>query len=118
MTEEMTKYITEDVIHYIIMEAYPDYKRPHILHKFGKIEKNKFDDFLLNELVEFVYDRIDIANLENIQDIENFWLHFYDDEYMDNSPWDAVILENGEWKNKCPSNKKLLEALIKARDET
>lgn len=69
--------MSKELIPYVILEAHPDWKRPYVLPEFGMIQEDKLTDFLLEKLVEFVYDRIDIENLNNIDDITNFWEHYY-----------------------------------------
>ena len=94
----MSEEIQEEMIPYVICEANPDYKRPSIDHLYGKIEKNKLDSFLVDKLVKFVYERIDLDKLNSIKDIKQFWDDFYIDSYMCNSPWSAMAVINGGWK--------------------
>lgn len=108
--------MTEEMIPYIIIEAHPDNKKPHLSHDFGTIEKSKLDNLLLEKLVEFVLPRIDIENLESKIDVELFWLHFYDECYIDNSPWSAIIFMDGKWIYKSPSDEKLFNSLIKEKN--
>jgi hypothetical protein len=107
--------MSKELIPYVIMEAHPDYKCPYILPEFGMIPEDKLKDHLLEKLVEFVYDRINIENLNSVDDIENFWENYYNDCYMDNVPWDARAIINGIWENVSPSNEVLLDALIKEK---
>ncbi len=109
--------MSKELIPYVIISAHPDYKRPYILPQFGMISEDKLKDYLLEQLVEFVYERIDIENLKNVDDIDNFWKHFYDDCYMDNSPWEATAIIDGIWENVSPSNEELFNALIKEKDK-
>ena len=104
-------------IPYIISSAHPDYKRPHIYNEIGTIENDKIDEFLLEKLVDFVYERINLDNLKNVKDIKDFWENFYSDCYMDNSPWTACVFIDGKWNWKSPSDKELLKALIRERDK-
>ena len=109
--------MSTELIPYVILEAHPDWKRPYVLPEFGMIQEEKLKDFLLEKLVEFVYDRIDIENLNNVDDINNFWEHYYDDSYMNNSPWEATAIIDGIWDNVNPSNEDLFNALIKEKNK-
>jgi len=99
----------------VIMEAHPDLKRPYILPFFGMIQENKLKEFLLEKLVEYVNNKIDITIINSIEDIEYFWDNIYSDCYMDNSPWEATAIVNGVWENVNPSNIDLFNALIKEK---
>ena len=48
-------------------------------------------EYLVNEIVEFILDRADINTIE---DIENFWDHYFDEHYMSNSVWEAKAVIN------------------------
>ena len=109
--------MSTELIPYVILEAHPDWKRPYILPEFGMIQEEKLKDFLLEKLVEFVYDRIDIENLNSVDDIDKFWQHFYADCYMDNSPWEATAILDGIWENVSPSNEDVFNALIKEKNK-
>ena len=104
--------MSKELIPYVILSAHPDYKRPYILPQFGMISEDKLKDYLLEQLVEFVYDRIDIETLNSVDDIQNFWQHFYDDCYMGNRPWEATAIIDGIWDNVNPSDEELYNALI------
>jgi hypothetical protein len=109
--------MSKELIPYVILEAHPDWKRPYVLPEFGMIQEDKLKEHLLEKLVEFVYDRIDIENLNNIHDITNFWEHYYDDYYMDNSPWEATAIIDGIWDNVTPSYEDQFNALIKEKNK-
>jgi hypothetical protein len=109
--------MSKELIPYVIMESYPDYKRPHILPIFGMSPQDKLDDVLLKKLVDFVYDRIDIENLNSVEDIEYFWENYYNECYMDNTPWEATAIIDGVWENVNPSNESLFKALIKEKNK-
>lgn len=109
--------MSKELIPYVILEAHPDWKRPYVLPEFGMISEYKLKNYLLEKLVEFVYDRINIENLKSVDDIDNFWQHFYDDCYMDNSPWEAIAIIDGIWENVSPSNEEVYNALIKEKNK-
>lgn len=111
----MFNEVKKDLIPFVILEAHPDYKRPYVLPIFGMIEEDKLKDTILEKLVDFVYDRIDIDNLKNVTDVEKFWEDFYSDSYMDNTPWKATAILNGVWEYVSPNNEELFNALIKER---
>ena len=100
------------MIPYVICEAKPDYKRPSIDHMYGIVEKSKLHSLLLEKLVEFVYDRIDLDKLNSIKDIEKFWYNFYTDSFMGNTPWSAAAVIDGEWEFVSPTDEELFEALM------
>jgi len=98
-------------IPYVISEAHPDYKRPFLLQDFGTIVENLLDTFFVEKAAEFIYDRTGDNDIETVDDIKNFWKNYFDEYYMDNSPWDAVIFINGKWKYVAPSNIEVFECL-------
>ncbi len=98
-------------IPYVISEAHPDYKRPYLLQDFGTVDENLIDTFFVEKAAEFIYDRTNNDDIESVDDITTFWDNYFDEYYMDNSPWDAVIFINGEWKNAAPSNIEVFECL-------
>jgi hypothetical protein len=106
----------ENMIPYMIMEAHPDNKMPYISHIHGIIEETKLNIFILEKQVEFIYNRINIEEINSIKDVEYFWSSFYDDCYMDNPPWEAFAVINCEWKYISYSNIELFEALISIKD--
>lgn len=108
--------LTKD-IPYVILEAYPDYKRPYVLPRFGFAKKNEVQSVILKELVEFVYDRIDIKCVKSEEDIQTFWDNYYSNSYMDMRPWEATAFINDTWCNISPSNEELLQELIMLKDK-
>lgn len=102
-------------IPYVISEAHPDYKRPCLAQHFGTIEEQLIGTFFVEKAAEFIYERTDMDDHQTVDDIVNFWDNYFDECYMDNSPWDARIFINGEWKNVCPSNIEIFECLNRMR---
>ncbi len=102
-------------IPYVISEAYPDYKRPCLEQHFGTIDEQLIDTFFVEKAAEFIYERTDMDDHQTVDDIVKFWDNYFDEYYMDNSPWDARIFINGEWKNICPSNVEIFECLNRIR---
>lgn len=95
-----TLSIKEEVIPYIIAWAYPDYKRPSIIHNYGMIEQNKLKEFIINDILSFLDGRIDyIDTMDDLRDYLSY--RFYEDYdlYMDNPPWEGSIVINGQWLN-------------------
>ena len=107
----------KELIPFVILESHPDYKRPYVIPFYGMIEESKLKDTLLEKLVDFVYDRIDMDNLSGVEDVDKFWREFYSDCYMDNPPWEATAIINGEWKDVQPSNDELFVSLIKEKNK-
>lgn len=104
-------------IPYVISEAHPDYKRPYLLQDFGTVDENLIGTFFVEKAAEFIYDRTGDDDIETVDDVTSFWENYYDEYYMDNSPWDAIIFINGEWKNVCPSNIEIFECLKRIKIE-
>jgi hypothetical protein len=102
-------------IPYVISEAYPDYKRPCLEQHFGTIDEQLVDTFFVEKAAEFIYERTDMDDHQTVDDITSFWNNYFDECYMDNSPWDARIFINGEWENVCPSNVEIFECLNRMR---
>lgn len=102
-------------IPYVISEANPDYKRPYLHQQFGTIDEQLIDTFFVEKVAEFICDRTDSDNITCIDDIIEFWENYYTEYYMDNSPWDAIIFINDEWKSACPSNFEIFECLNRMR---
>jgi hypothetical protein len=102
-------------IPYVISEAHPDYKRPWLDQQFGTIDENLIDTFFVEKASEFIYDRTNNDAIESVDDIKSFWDNFFDECYMDNSPWDATVFINGEWQNVSPSNVEIFECLNRIR---
>jgi hypothetical protein len=102
-------------IPYVISEAYPDYKRPYLEQHFGTIDEQLIGTFFVEKAAEFIYERTDMDDHQTVDDIVNFWENYFDECYMDNSPWDARIFINGEWENVCPSNVEIFECLNRMR---
>lgn len=97
------------MIPYVISEAHPDYKRPLLYQDFGVVKEEEIQTYFLDKICHFVLDRICIGFLECQDDIERFFESYYDEYYMDNSPWEAVVFINGVWKCETPSNEKIWE---------
>ena len=104
-------------IPYVISEAHPDYKRPYLNQDFGIIDAKMIDTFFVEKVSEFIYDRCDIDTIKSVDDIEIFWNNYFDEYYMGNSPWDAVIFIEGEWKNVMPTNVQIFECLNRIKNE-
>jgi hypothetical protein len=100
---------------YVISEAYPDYKRPSLEQHFGTIDEQLIGTFFVEKAAEFIYERTDMDDHQTVDDIVNFWENYFDEYYMDNSPWDARIFINGKWENVCPSNLEIFECLNRMR---
>jgi len=107
------------MIPYVISEAHPDYKRPSLDQDFGLVKEEEMDTYFLQKICDFILERIDINDLKCEYDIENFFENFYDEYFMSNSPWEAVIFRNGEWENMTPSFDKIWEhiKLLKLDEE-
>jgi len=97
------------MIPYVISEAHPDYKRPHMLQDFGVVIEEEIQLYFLDKVCEFILERTNIDTLKCCQSIENFFYNYYDENYMDNVPWQAMIFRNGEWENMTPSIESIWE---------
>lgn len=107
------------MIPYVISEACPDYKRPWLSQDFGVVKEEEIQSYFLDKICNFILDRICIDSLECEDDIVSFFESYYDEYYMGNSPWDAMVFINGEWENITPSNEKIWEhiQLIKLQEQ-
>lgn len=104
-------------IPYVISEANPDYKRPYLYQDFGIIDENLIDTFFVEKVTEFIYDRCSIDDIKSVDDITQFWNTYFDEYYMDNSPWDAVVFINGEWKNVMPTDIQIFECFQRIKTD-
>jgi hypothetical protein len=104
-----------DKIPFIISTAYPDYRRACLLQDFGTCYRNEIPDYFINTAAEFIFERIDYEDLNEANDIKNFWNSYYDDYYMDNVPWEANIFIDGKWLNIIPSDEEIFERIKKLK---
>jgi len=107
------------MIPYVISEAYPDHKRPSLFQDFGVVKEGKMQAYFLDKVCEFILERTDIDSLKCCQNIESFFYNYYDEDYMDNVPWQAVVFINGEWENMTPSIDSIWEyiQILKMQEE-
>ena len=97
------------MIPYVISEAHPDYKTPSLEQEFGLVNEEEIQTCFLDRICNFILDRTDEDDIKCQYDVEKFFDNFYDEYYMRNSPWEAVVFINGEWENMTPSNEKIWE---------
>lgn len=95
------------MIPYVISVAYPDYKRPSVEHDFGVVNEEEMETYFLDEVSNFVLDRTGDDDL-NLQKINDFFDNYFEEYFMMNAPWSAMVFRNGEWENVTPSNDKIL----------
>jgi hypothetical protein len=105
--------MTNRQIPYVIIEAHPDYKRPYALPEFNVVEETKLHSRILDRLVDFVYEQLNMETVTTVKDIEMFWDNYYSGSYMSMTPWQATAFIRGEWEDICISNEELLDALLK-----
>jgi hypothetical protein len=91
------------MIPYVISEAHPDNKRPCMVQDFGVVQEDELQEYFLDKVSVFILERNDADSLKCCQNIENFFYHYYDEDYMDNVPWQVVCFINGKWQNMTPS---------------
>lgn len=108
---------TSAKIPYVISEAHPDWKRPYIDNRYGVIEEDKMDDFFLEEVINFILERYVIKQFQSVEDITDFFEHFYTDNYMENSPWKAYTFMDGEWIDATPDDDEIFEYMNKHREK-
>jgi len=106
------------MIPFVISEACPDYKRPYLLQDFGTVKEEEMHTYFLERICFFILDRIDKDSITCAFDIEEFFGNYYNEYYMDNSPWDAMVFRNGDWENVNPSYESIWEQiqLMKSED--
>jgi len=94
------------MIPYVISEAYPDYKRPSLEHDFGVVKEEEIETYFLDRVSNFVLDRTGDNDL-SLQDVNKFFDNYFEEYFMMNDPWSAMVFRNGEWENVTPSNDKI-----------
>lgn len=94
------------MIPYVICTAHPDYKRPSVEHRFGFVEENEIDSFFVEDLSLFILERT--SEINSVKDLEEFFQTYFDEYYLDNPVWDAMILKENKWVNICPSYESIL----------
>lgn len=97
------------MIPYVISEALPDNKRPCMCQDYGVIQEDELQEYFLDKVAVFILERTDADSLKCCQNIENFFYHYYDEDYMDNVPWQVVCFINGKWQNMTPSIESIWE---------
>ena len=97
------------MIPYVISEAYPDYKRPSLEQDFGVVKEEEMKTYFLDRICNFILERTCEHDLKCQYDIEKFFQHFFDECFMRNLPWDALVFINGEWENMTPSYEQIWE---------
>lgn len=107
------------MIPYVISEAHPDYKRPWLHEDFGVVKEEELETYFLDKICYFILDSVSIETLKCQDDIARFFDCYYDEYFMSNSPWRAVVFRNGKWENMTPSSDKIWEhiQLIKLQEE-
>ncbi len=107
------------MIPYVISEARPDNKRPCICQDFGVVQEDKLNEYFLDKVCEFILERTDIDSIKCCQNIENFFYHYYDEDYMDNVPWQVVVFINGKWQDMTPQIDSIWEyiQMLKMQEE-
>ena len=102
-------------IPFVISEAYPDYKRPFVNQIFGTCYRNEISYYFIEKASDFIFERVASSSLNDVIDIKNFWFNYYDEYYMDNTPWEATIFMDGKWLNVTPSDEEIFERIIKLK---
>jgi hypothetical protein len=107
-------------IPYVILEAYPDYKRPYISKDFGVIDENEKDTYFIEKAARFIFDMCDsetINNFNSVNDIDNFFNNYFDEYFMQNDPWSATIFINNSWESVIPTNAEIFECFNRLKTE-
>lgn len=94
------------MIPYVISVAHPDYKRPYLNQDFGVVKEEEIDTYFLHKVCEFILDRSGDDDL-NLQSINDFFDNYFEEYFMMNAPWSAIVFRNGEWENVTPSYEKI-----------
>jgi hypothetical protein len=89
-------------------------KIPYIYNNMGSIEEDEYETYFLENIVNFVYNRLNLYEIESVKDIDNFFDNFYynNDFLLDNEPWSAYVFHNDYWKPIRPSNVDIYNKLI------
>jgi hypothetical protein len=99
-------------IPYVISKAHPDHRRPYLSQQFGTVEEDEIDLFFIEEVSEFILEREYINTINHVDDIDLFWKNYYDEYYMDNLPWEAIIFIYGKWKSVIPTNELIFKHIM------
>jgi hypothetical protein len=70
----------------------------------GIISEDLLDQFILDDVSEYIINNSFSTKFETINDIENFW-----ERYGGYNVWDAYCIKNNNWINIKPSNNLILE---------
>jgi hypothetical protein len=97
------------MIPYVISEAHPDNTRPYMVQDYGVVQEDELQEYFLDKVSVFILERTDADSLKCCQNIENFFYHYYDEDYMDNVPWQVVCFINGKWQTMTPSIESIWE---------
>ena len=114
-----------EIIPYVIMISYPELS--HIHHVFSLSCKGSLNADLLEQFVDFMYDRIDTNNLNSVKDIADFWINSnnnnctnnctnnFINNFTNNSLWAVMSFINNSWIYTTPTDDLLFEGLVKER---
>lgn len=79
----------------------------YIVNKKGTIKENDLEQFILDELGEYIINNSASKKFETIDDIENFW-----NKYNKYLVWEAYCVKDSSWINVKPSNEKILDKIL------
>ena len=102
----------DTIVNFVIMKAYPDYKRPSINHYYGQCKKSELKDILLEDLYEFIIDNCcDEQTIIDKGYFDGFIDNFYKDSYMSNEPYEVKAVINNCWTDVTPKESDIIEYL-------
>lgn len=98
---------------YVISTAYPDYKTPYLHQEFGICQIVNVRKLLIDKCVEFILEMMSYKyeKIQTVNDVQFFFNNYYEECYMDNYPWEAVIFADGEWCHIIPSDQELFDRI-------
>lgn len=80
----------------------------YVINTKGTIKKSKLNDFILDELGEYIINNSSSKKFESVEDVEHFWNRY--DGYL---VWEAYCVENASWVNIKPTNEEILNKILK-----
>jgi hypothetical protein len=104
---------------YILAFAYPCYKRPQHEQQFLYGSGKDLKDNILNKISSFVFDNLSGRGFKEVT--TKMVQHLYENEYfseyyMENEPWQAIAVINGEWCDITPTHGEIaknVDAILK-----
>lgn len=79
----------------------------YVINKKGTIKESELDEFILDELCEYIINNSSSKKFESVDDIEHFW-----NKYNGFLVWEAYCVRGATWINIKPSNEQILDKIL------